>query len=1074
MTAHAPVDAEQHAADSTGTEPHPASHTNLVARLSGGAVQSRWAVLVITTLLVLLGGYVSSQLTFDALPDITNNQVLVLTRAPGLSPEEVERLVTRPIEVSLGGSPGLIEQRSLSRFGISAVTAVFADEVPPLSARQVTQERLAGLELPSGVGAPELGPQTGGLGEIFHLALTSPQRTPRELLELATYKVAPILRSVRGVVEVNTWGGQERVLEVRADPLRLRSRGLTLTDVQRDLAESMGAVAGTALPLGSSQALLRAMWRPSGPSELGAVLIGRAAMQDGSKPEMDGMPHEEGGPLTMHPVRVADIGDVREGAAPRLGAASRNGQGETVYLMAQMLRGENALQVMAGLHGRMAQVRASLPSDVVIELVYDRSTLVTGTLRTVGKNLLEGGLLVAAVLLLLLGSVRAGLLVALAIPLSMVGAAVGMVLTGVPGNLMSLGALDFGLLVDGSVVMVEHLFHRLRSDQAAGPGWQQSVRRAAEEVAKPVLFSVLIILLVYVPVLSLGGVEGKMFRPMAVTVVLALLTSLLLSLTLMPAAASLLLRPKDIAAVRTRAPLLFRLADRLYQPLLKHTLAWPKLVAVLALMLLTVGGVLFARAGSEFVPQLDEGDLVIQTTRAPDISLPSAVREAGKLEAALLAHVPEVTQVVSRVGSPQVATDIMGLEQADVFVALKPRPSWRPGLTRDQLITHIEQVLAQHAPGSEPSFTQPIQMRFNEILAGAVSDVVVSIYGDDLGELRRLAEQTAKVCAEIPGVKDTKVLAPPEVALLDVRPRPLEAAQVGLSVREVLDAVQALRTGLPVGVTYDGPVRVPVVLRLSVELPSALTLGQVLLPTPRGGAVPLSRVADVSLVKTPSLIQHHNGERRLLVGFNVRGADLGTTVESAQKRVTTAVPMQPGYRITWGGQYETLQDAGQRLKLVIPTVLLLIIGLLWLAFLKLRPALILFSHVPFACTGGVLALVSRGMPVSISAAIGFIALSGIAVLNGVVLMTTVLQLEASGHTAKEAARQAAQTRLRPVLMTALVAALGFVPMMLADGVGAEVQRPLATVVVGGLVTSTVLTLLILPTLYPFFARKRGQ
>ncbi len=1045
---------------------HQEAAYGLVARLTGWSIERRGWVAALLVLSIGAGAVVASQLKFDALPDITNNQVLVLTRSPGLSPEEVERLVTRPIEVALGGCPGLIEQRSISRFGISSVTAIFDEDVPPMLARQVAQERLIGLGLPSGVEAPALGPLTGGLGEIFHVALTSARRTPRELLELAQYKVAPLLRTVRGVVEVNTWGGQERVLEVRVDPLRLAARGLTLGEVARALQDSMGAVAGTALPAGSGQALLRGLWRPLSESELGGVLVGRETLA------MAPLPDPASRREVVRPVRAADVAQVHEGAVPRLGAASRNGQGETVYLMAQMLRGDNALQVMEGLQGRMPAVRALLPPDVKVELVYDRSVLVYGTLRTVGRNLLEGGLLVAVVLLLLLGSWRAGLLVATAIPLSMLGAAVGMVLLGVPGNLMSLGALDFGLLVDGSVVMVEHLFHRLRPwevTDAGAAGWRTAMQRAAQEVARPVLFSVLIILLVYVPVLSLGGVEGKMFRPMALTVVLALVTSLVLALTVMPAAASLLLRPADVAAVQQRAPLLFRVAARLYAPLLREATARPLLVAGLSVALLGLGGVLFARAGSEFVPQLDEGDLVIQTTRAPDIALTAAVREAGRMEAALLAGVPEVAQVVSRVGSPAVATDIMGLEQADVFLAMRPRNKWRPGLSREALIAQMEQVLREHAPGAEPSFTQPIQMRFNEILAGAVSDVVVSIYGDDLGELRRLAEQLGAVCRREPGVKDLKILAPPDLTLLDVRPRPLEAAQAGLSVREVLDAVQALRTGLPVGVTFDGPVRVPVILRLGLQLPSAFTLADQQLPTPGGGVVTLGRVAEVRSHLAPSLIQRHNGERRLLLGFNVREADLGTAVAGAQRRIASEVKLPPGYRLEWGGQYETLEDAQKRLRVLIPVMLLLIVLLLWFLFQRLRPAVILFSHVPFACTGGMIALWLRGMPMSISAAIGFIALSGIAVLNGVVLMATLRQLEVAGLSAAAAANKAAQTRLRPVLMTALVAALGFVPMMLAHGVGAEVQRPLATVVVGGLGTSTLLTLVILPSLYPFLA-----
>jgi cobalt-zinc-cadmium resistance protein CzcA len=668
--------------------------------------------------------------------------------------------------------------------------------------------------------------------------------------------------------------------------------------------------------------------------------------------------------------------------------------------------------------------------------------------------------------------VRAGLIVAVVIPLSMLGALVGMVALGIPGNLMSLGAIDFGLLVDGAVVMVENLFHHLTPGAQAGqpPGDHRTrVGELSAAVARPVFFSVLIILLVYVPVLALGGVEGKMFRPMAVTVICAMLTALLLSLTVVPALCSLALRVQDVPV---RPPLLVRLTQRFYPPLLARAVRRPGLVAALALGVLAIGVVLFHRAGSEFVPQLDEGDLVIQTTRAADIGLPAAIREAGRLERALLHGVPEVQQVVSRIGSPAVATDVMGIEQADVFVALRPRAQWRHGLDRDALISDIQRVLEQDAPGSGASFTQPIEMRFNELLAGSVSDVSIGIYGDDLGELQRIGQELVRRIAAEPGATDVRLLAPPAVPVLEVVPRPLDAAQAGFAVADVLDAVQAVRTGIEAGATYDGPVRIPILLRLG-GTPSAFTLGQLPLPTGSGGTVPLSWVADVHLISTPGLVNRYNAERRLLVGFNVRGADLGSVVARAQARVA-ALTLPPGCRLEWGGEYQTLQEAKRRLLIVIPVVLLLIIGVLVLAFKRLRPALVIFTHVPFSSVGGMVALWARGMPVSISAAIGFIALSGVAVLNGVVLMSRVLKNEEEGAAPGPAAAAAAEERARPVLTTALVAALGFIPMMLATGVGAEVQRPLATVVVGGLISSTLLTLVILPTLYPWLAGRKGK
>lgn len=1024
-----------------------------IARLVRGSVTHRVMVLVVSLLLVVGSSLMAMRLKLDALPDVTNNQVLVLTGAPGLSPEEVERLVTRPIETALGGMPRLVELRSISRYGISAVTAVFEDDSPPHLARQITAERLATVVLPPEVETPALGPLTGGLGEVFHFSITSSQRTLSELLELSTLRISPRLRMVPGIVEVNTWGGSDRRLEVRADPLKLASRKLSLQQLAQGLADSIGATAGASVPSGSGQALLRAVFRPHRPEELSALLL--PSVTNGTEHASDGVPHR---------LVVGDLAQVTEGEAPRLGAATQDGHGEVVYLMAQMLRGENALEVLRGIHERMSELEKTLPPDVKVQVIYDRSVLVHATLRTVGKNLLEGGLLVATVLLLMLGSWRAGLLVALVIPLSMLGAAVAMVLVGVPGNLMSLGAVDFGLLVDGAVVMVEHLFHhpgQASSDGTAGS--LSSISRRASEVAKPVLFSVLIILLVYLPVLLLDGVEGKMFRPMAVTVVCALFTSLILSLLFIPAGAALLLRPKDLEEVRP--PLLVRVMERLYRPVLDVALRHSLLVGVLATVLLGAGVTALWKSGSEFLPQLDEGDLVIQTTRSADISLEQAVKQAGRVEQ-VLRQLPEVRQVVSRVGSPAVATDIMGLEQADVFVGLRPRSEWRSGLSRDGLIHEMERLLDEKAPGGEPSFTQPIQMRFNEILAGAVTDVVVSVYGEDLHQIEQLAHAVAKACAAEPGAEDVRVLAPPAVPLVEVRPRPIEAAQAGLTPKDILSAVQAVRSGLVVGTSYDGPVRLPVVLRLGESVPDAVGLSALPLPLSDGTSVPLGRVSDISFTPTPTLIQRHNGQRRLMVGFNVRGVDLGSLLHRAEARVIKQVKLPPGYRLTWGGQYETFEAARARLGVLIPAVLLIIIVALWRLFGSLRKALILFLAVPFAGTGGMILLWARGMPVSISAAIGFIALSGIAVLNGVVLMVRLLDLERQGLTPRQAAAEAAKTRMRPVMVTALVAALGFVPMAMAQGVGAEVQRPLATVVVGGLCTSTALTLLILPSLYP--------
>ncbi|MDB4991458.1 MAG: heavy metal efflux pump, CzcA family [Myxococcaceae bacterium] len=1009
----------------------------MIAKLAVFAVERRVMVAVATLLLAAVALVPALKLPLDALPDLTNNQVIVLTLAPGLSPEEIELTVTRPLEVALSGIAGLREQRSISRYGISSVTVVFHDDVDAWLARQMVTERLSGVALPPGVATPSLAPLTGGLGEVFHMTLSSALRTPAELLELATLRVAPLLKSVSGVVEVNSWGGAQRTLDVIASPAAMAGRNITLSDLRIALNGASGAAPGGALDSYQGQVLLRGQARPRGASELAGAVVGATA------------------------VRVGELAEVRDGTALRLGAATANGRGETVYLMAQMLRDQNALDVLDRIHARMKEVRAALPSDVRIDVVYDRSVLVRGALHTVFKNLLEGGTLVCIVLFAFLGSWRAGVVAASVIPLSMVFATAVMSLLKLPGNLMSLGALDFGLLVDGAIVLVEGVFHEAPSDSQSS--WTDHVRRVATHAARPVFFSVLVILLVYIPVLSLTGTDGKLFRPMALTVVVALSFSLLLSMTWVPALLALFLGPRDVPK---RPPLLVRLLDRAYPVLLEQLIGRRAWVAIAAVLLVALGVLVARTRGVEFTPQLDEGDMVIQTTRAPDISLERALADALTFERVLRERIPEVLQVVSRVGSPAVATDIMGFEQADVFVKLKPRDEWRPGLDRSALVSDMQRVLEQRAPGAEPSFTQPIQMRFNELLGGAVTDVAVSVYGDDLAELRRVAEALAKSFARVNGAADVRVLAPPAVPMTTVRPRPLAAAQVGLTAQDVLDATQALRVGLEFGQTWDGAMRIPLRLLLHGSMQSQ-DLPELALPIRGGGLVRLAQVADVELGDAPALVNRREGQRRLVVGFNVRGADLGTVVGDAQHAAGRDVQLPRGYRLEWGGQYENLTAATERLALIIPFVLASVLALLIVTFGKVRMALAVFLVVPVAAVGGVLTLALRGMPISLPAAIGFIALTGIAVMNGVVWMARARELEAALVDVAAIARRAALERVRPVMMTALVAALGFVPMMLSQGIGAEVQRPLATVVVGGLFTSTMLTLFVLPTLYPW-------
>ncbi len=1030
---------------------------NAVARLVHGAIAHRVAVIVVVIVLAALAVMGVQRLQLDALPDITSNQVIVLTAAPGLTPEEVERLVTRRVETSVGGLSGVVEQRSLSRFGISSVTVVFDDDVDPWRARQQVQERIGNLaaELPDGVDPPQLGPYTGGLGEVFHLTLSSPNRSQAELLELAEFRVAPLVRSVEGVVESNTWGGRRRALEVRADARKLAKNRVGMAELQLALERATGAAAGASIPAGGGQALLRSVVWPKGPVDLGAAIVRHGDPQG----------HER-------IIRVADVAHVVWGDLPRIGAATGDGGGELVYVMLQMALHANALEVLGRVHARMDQLVAVLPEDVHIDVIYDRSDLVLATLRTVGKNLAEGAALVIVVLVALLGSFRAGIVVASVIPLSMLGAVAAMVMLGVPGNLMSLGAIDFGLLVDGAVVMVERAFHELSTirDRDEPSLRRATIAAAMGHVAAPMAFSVAIIVLVYVPILALVGVDGRMFRPMALTVVFALLTALGLALVWVPAVSAAWLRSSHVPR---RDPLLVRILQRAYAPVLELAARWPLAIVVPAVGLLAAGIAVYLRLGSAFVPQLDEGDLVIQTTRAPDISLDRAVEDGTRLEQIVRAAAPEVESVVSRIGSPAVATDIMGLEMADVFVELAPRELWRPGLDRDALIAEIEAALGREAPGAALGFTQPIQMRFNELIGGSVTDVTAEIYGENLAELYATAEKVTGIAVAVEGAHDVRIMTPPSVPVLDVRPRLLDAAQLGIDAAQILDIVRAVRAGVEVGTTWDGPVQIPIRLRLGTDA-TAATLASTQVVTPAGGMVPLSRIADVVMSPTPALVNRHNAQRRVVVGFNVRGRSLGEVVADVRARIESAGVVPRGQRVHYGGQFETLQEARERMAVIVPLVMVGIIVLLVALFRAAGPAVLIFLNVPFAGVGGVMALAIRGMPMSISAAVGFIALSGIAVLNGVVLLSGVRQLQREGKSATEAMMQAARQRLRPVVMTALVAALGFIPMAAATGVGAEVQRPLATVVVGGLGTSTLLTLLVLPALYHLGARWFGR
>ncbi|MEW6542716.1 MAG: CusA/CzcA family heavy metal efflux RND transporter [Nitrospirota bacterium] len=1013
-------------------------------RLLTLSLRYRFFTLVALVLVMAAGLWSFIHLSIDAVPDLTPVQVQVLTRAPTLGPVEVEQFVTFPIEASLSGLPALRELRSVSRYGLSAVTAIFEDRTDIYRARQLVSERLARAmeRIPAEYGRPVVGPLTTGLGEVYQFTLRGSGYSAMALRTILEWDIGMRLRAVPGVVEVNIWGGEPQQFQIVADPAKLLAYHVSLRQVFEALERNNAIAGGGYIERQREQLLIRGEALATQVADLRQIVVA----------------HGPGGV----PIYVSDIAEVREASALRIGAATAMGEGETVIGMVQMLAGENAQEVVGRVKARVQEIQATLPSGVTIEPYYDRALFVSNVIRTVRDNLLEGGLLVIAVLFLFLGDLRAGLIVAAAIPLSMLIAFTGMMQAGLSGNLMSLGAVDFGLLVDGSVVMIDNILRRLAAKGTMSPDRRLAeVHAAGREVLHPMTFAVGIIILVYVPILALTGIEGKMFRPMALTVILALAGSLVLAVTVTPVLAFWFARAarshEDTRAVR--------LGRRLYEPALAWAMRRPTLVVALSVGLFVVSVGIGARLGVEFVPRLDEGDLAIQVWRLPSVSLTESVATALEVERALR-RFPEVTQVVTRTGSPEVATDVMGIELSDVFVTLIPQREWTTARTRDELIAKMKPAVLEAVPGVGLSFTQPIEMRFNELIAGTRSDLAVKIFGPDLDVLKQNAEAVARALERVRGAGDVKVEQVAGLPLVRVIVDRTQIARYGLTAEEVLTLVQAMRVGRVVGTVVQGPRRFELVVRFT-EGASAdpAALGTLLLPTVHGELVPLSRVAAVRVDAGPAQISREQVQRRIVVECNIRGRDLGGFVAEAQRAVTEAVSLPPGYEVKWGGQFEHLQEAARRMAVVVPLTLLLILSVLSVIFGAMRPALLIYLNVPLALSGGVLALWLRGLPLSLSAIIGFIALFGIAVLNGVVLVSHIRQLEAQGLPAEQAVMQGAVNRLRPVLMTALVASLGFLPMALATSMGAEVQRPLATVVIGGLITSTALTLLVIPTLY---------
>lgn len=999
------------------------------------SLKNRLLVCLLAIALVVIGGRALLRLPIDAFPDTTPVQVQINTTAPALNPEEVEAQITIPVESAIGGLPGLQNLRSISKFGLSQVVATFEDRMDIYRARQLIMERLQEVELPAGIERPTLGPISTGLGEVFHYVVRSEKRSLTELREIHDWIVKPQLRQVRGVAEVNSWGGFEKQYHVVVEPERLIKHQVTLAEVIEALQANNQNVGGGQIVRSGEALLVHGIGLATDTEALGNIVI---TTHDGA------------------PIRVRDVASVKIDHEIRRGAVTASGKGEAVLGLGFMLMGENSAVVTRALKAKLAEVQQTLPADVTVEVLYDRTELVEKVIRTVRHNLLAGALLVVAVLFAFLGNLRAGLIVAAAIPLSMLFAGNLMLQTGIAASLLSLGAIDFGLIVDSSVIMVENCARHV--GQRRDKPWMDTIRDAAIEVRKPTMFGELIIMIVFLPVLTLEGIEGKLFRPMALTMIFALAGSLVVSLTLMPVLASLFLR----ARAAEREPWLVRLAHRVYAPVLDFVLARRGPVLMAAALIVAGGVALATRLGGEFLPKLGEQALAVSTVRLAGVSVDEAVALNDRIERELLAEFPnEIEQIWTRLGTAEVATDPMGIELSDFFIALKPRERWKRARTQPELVEEMRKVFNK-VPGMTAAFSQPIEMRMNEMIAGVRGDVAVKIYGDDLAELARLSETVQAVLNGIPGASEVTGEQITGQPVLQVKVDPEAIARFGVSTRDVLSVVEAVGA-IKVGEVREGQRRFPLAVRLpDRQRTDPDALAATLIPTAGGPVLPLERVAKLTLTEGPSTINREWGQRRVTVQANVRGRDVAGFVAEAKAKMP---PLPEGYRLEWGGQFENMQRANRRLMFVVPVALGLIFVLLYFSLRSVRDVLIVATGIPMGAVGGVLALWLRDMPFTVSAGIGFVALSGVAMLNGLVLVTFIQQRLRAGNPLEASVREACLVRLRPVLMTALVAAVGFIPMAINVGVGGEVQRPLATVVIGGIVTDTLLTMLVLPALY---------
>ncbi|MAT15141.1 MAG: CusA/CzcA family heavy metal efflux RND transporter [Planctomyces sp.] len=1018
----------------------------MLTRLIEFSLNNRGLVIILTFLVAAAGVYSAIHLPIDAVPDMTNVQVQVVTDAGSLSPVEVEQYVTYPVETTMGGLPNVEELRSVSKFGISVVTIVFEEGTDIYWARQLVTERLsdAAANIPAGYGTPALGPLTTALGEILQFEVRGESYTPMELRSMLEWEIAPRLREVRGVTEINTHGGYYRTYEIQPDPDRMASYGITMDTLFQRLQNNNATAGGGYIIHHGEQQFIRGESLLKTIDDISEVVVRRE--QDGT------------------PILVRDIANVELAPMTRQGAVTRDGRGEAVTGLVMMLIGENSRDVVERVKVRLDEIQPTLPDGVRLEITYDRAALIGRTLHTVMKNLLEGGVLVIVVLLLMLGNLRAGIIVALAIPLSMLFATNIMAYTAITASLMSLGAIDFGLIVDSSVIMIENCIHRI-SHSDGSKSHLQIIRDAAVEVRKPTMFGELIISVVFLPILLMEGTEGKLFRPMALTVLFALAGSMILSMTLMPALASIVL-PKRI---EEKDVFLIRWIKKIYDPLVGRAIRHPIITVTTALALFLVSIPVGMNLGAEFMPRLEEGDLLVEAVRLPSATLEGSIEMSTQIEKVLIEY-PEVKTVFSKTGRPEIANDVMGVHQTDVWVLLKPMDQWPEHKSRDDLIEEMSAELTSKVPGVAFGFTQPIEMRVDELVAGVKADVAVLLYGDDLETLGRKGKEIEGKLREIPGAVDVKADYQANLATLTIRAKPEQLALYGVDAQAVLDVVSSLG-GHQVGQIVEGRARYPIMVRVPEKWREDLSLlAQIPVTEMNGKPVPLRNLADIKLEETPPSIEHEANRRRTFISANVRGRDVASFVAEAQRVIGKEVDLPAGYEIRWGGDFENLQSASLRLMIITPIVLVIILLLLHTSLGSLRLALLIFLAVPMAASGGVLALFYREMPFSISAGVGFIALFGVAVLNGLVWVSAAEHLRHTGVPLREVSYQTALARLRPVLMTATVASLGFLPMAISTSDGAEMQRPLATVVIGGLITSTLLTSLVVPCIYPWFAR----